>query len=222
MECPICQKSYKNIATLRSHKSRDHPNHKEKKTTAEKRKRKTEKQRQRREEQKQSARRRDIYTIDDISEIGIFFSESKEMQLQSGSAIYLENQGAKTFGGYGVFASEKLYVGDVITKYEGTISDFDSIDDKNYAIQLGNTNQYLNGIKKPILGKGLGSFINKEVRKHVVEDEFEIWYWGENTRKNVEFIRYGKDVYVEVCRDVKPHSQLFGVYQKGYRCTIRR
>lgn len=221
MECSICQKSYKNAASLRSHKYRDHPNSCEKKTAAEKRQQKTEKQRQRREEQKESSfRRRDLYTIDDVSSIGRFVSYDEEVQKMSGACIYLVNQGDKTFGGYGVFAGENLYVGDVITKYEGVISNFDRISDKNYAMQLGNTTQYLNGIQQPIIGKGLGSLINKEVRKHDVKDGNEIWDWGENTRKNIEYIRDRKSVYIEVCRDLKPDSQLFAVYgDGGYRCT---
>ncbi|KAF1786216.1 hypothetical protein GQ600_27398 [Phytophthora cactorum] len=76
--------------------------------------------------------------------------------------------------GNGIFATQDLYKGDVVTWYAGEI-DLAPADDAEYTIKLCDI--YLNGIRVPEDREGLGSFINREDRE-------------EGLSKNCEFVRY--------------------------------
>ena len=146
-----------------------------KRTSKEKRKIKTQLQRERRAKEREIKKKKiqmQNSTRDISCENGKFVSMKRDDQLQSGACIYLGRKGKETFDGYGVFALVALQEGDIITKYEGPIT----TDPKNakYAMQLGKTKRHIDGINQPEPGKGLGTFINKEVRKNTTEGAMEI------------------------------------------------
>ena len=67
---------------------------------------------------------------------------------------------------------------------------------------------FLHGLRVPIKGKGLGSFINREERNQP------------KMRKNCSFIECPKekhDIYIEVTQPIKSGRELYTTYSHGYR-----
>ncbi len=106
--------------------------------------------------------------------------------------------------GNGIFALEDLFPGDVVTWVSGKVIDFPTAD-KSYTIIF--RDKYIDGLHYPELGKGLGSFINREERNM------------SKSRKNCEFVEYEKDqkIYIEITSRIKPGKELYITYGRGYR-----
>ncbi len=106
--------------------------------------------------------------------------------------------------GNGVFANEDLKIRDIVTWYAGELS-LEPDSNPEYTIQIGRC--YLNGIRTPEHQEGLGSFINRAMRKH-------------GMRKNCEFVTTDNGshpVYIEVIKDIKKGEELYTTYGRSYR-----
>jgi len=108
--------------------------------------------------------------------------------------------------GCGVFARVGLREGDVVTRFEGEIVSATPTDPE-YAIEFkfGVQVCYIDGIRTPVIGKGLASFVNRESRTIP------------KARKNCVIVGVGGRMYVQVIRNIKPGSELYTVYSRGYR-----
>lgn len=110
--------------------------------------------------------------------------------------------------GNGLFASCDFKKGDFITYMSGNLVSERPID-SSYTLQVGNA--FLDGLRIPKKGKGMGSFINREDRK------------VRNARKNCEFYieEIGRKftVYIRVIKDVKAGDELYLTYGRGFRIT---
>ncbi|KAH9135183.1 hypothetical protein AeRB84_019289 [Aphanomyces euteiches] len=107
--------------------------------------------------------------------------------------------------GYGVFAAVDLREGDVVTSYDGYIV-YDMPADPTYvlSIDIGKKPAWIDGLSTRQLGKGLGSFVNREDRTKKVF-------------KNCEYLQHGKKMFIRVTKTIKSDSELFTVYGPGYR-----
>ena len=136
-------------------------------------------------------------TIEDANERGFLGCEDPIVEYRQ-SLI----EGA----GIGVFALEELQPGDFVT----WISGYESIhkpDDYSYTIYTKNGKMF-NGIKTPIEGEGLGSFVNREQRTMP------------KARKNcviVECFGERHKIYIEVVKSIKAGQELYTIYDRGYR-----
>ena len=79
--------------------------------------------------------------------------------------------------------------------------------DPEYAIELNDSkgDKYVIGLRQPVRGCGLGSFVNRESREPGYK------------RKNCAFLQMGKKLYVEMIKDVPADDELYTIYGKGYR-----
>ncbi|CAK4093144.1 unnamed protein product [Aphanomyces euteiches] len=108
-------------------------------------------------------------------------------------------------GGIGVFASIDLRCGDIVTTYDGEVVPEMPGDPKYIlAIEYRNKPAWIDGIRAPEAGKGLGSFVNRVMRK-------------KNFRKNCEYFINGKLMYIKVMKKIKAHCELFTTYSHGCR-----
>ncbi|KAG9406735.1 hypothetical protein AC1031_003056 [Aphanomyces cochlioides] len=107
--------------------------------------------------------------------------------------------------GYGVFAAVDLREGDIVTSYDGDIV-YDMPADPTYVlrIDLGNKPAWIDGLSTRQLGKGLGSFVSREDRTMKIF-------------KNCEYLQHGKKMFIQVTKSIKSGSELFTVYDPGYR-----
>ncbi len=105
--------------------------------------------------------------------------------------------------GNGIFATEDLYPGDVVTIFAGPrVTASPTI--KSHTIQF-EKGVYIDGLRTPIEGEGLGSFINRESRNL------------SRKRKNCEFVREQKLMTIEITKKVKTGQELYTTYSHGYR-----
>lgn len=105
--------------------------------------------------------------------------------------------------GNGIFANEDLHPGDVVTMFAGPrVSSSPLI--KSHTIQFGK-GIFIDGLRMPVNGEGLGSFINRESRDIP------------RKRKNCEFVREQELMTIEITRKVKARQELYTTYSHGYR-----
>lgn len=97
-----------------------------------------------------------------------------------------------------------LQKGDVVTRYVGTITETEP-SDRSYGISFVTQELFLDGIRVPRKGQGLGSFVNRESRAAGLK------------RKNCDIVKVGMKHYVEMCKDVSPGDELYTTYGKRYR-----
>ncbi|ETK93664.1 hypothetical protein F442_03280 [Phytophthora nicotianae P10297] len=70
--------------------------------------------------------------------------------------------------GYGVFAAEDLEPGDIVTWYSGDLMNSEP-SDKIYVTAI--SGGFINGLRKPVKGEGLASFVNRETRDMSMQRE---------------------------------------------------
>jgi hypothetical protein len=104
--------------------------------------------------------------------------------------------------GKGVFVTDSFVTGDFITWYEGT-HDSTVEGDGEYTIQMSD-DSYINGIKKPKKGCGVGSLINRP---------------NEKQSPNVEFFEIeGTDIcQIAALQNIPADTELLCSYSKVYR-----
>lgn len=151
---------------------------------------------------KAPAKPRDAFTVQDANERGVH--EAAEPIVEYRSSLI---PGA----GNGVFACVGLQVGDVVTQLEGSYC-VSEPQDPDYAIAIEgprdtSSQEFIDGLRKPESGRGLGSFVNKESRA------------AGQARKNCEYVQVGRMVYLEIIKDVKANMELYTTYGKGYRVS---
>ncbi|KAH9101208.1 hypothetical protein LEN26_015848 [Aphanomyces euteiches] len=95
--------------------------------------------------------------------------------------------------GIGVFVSVDMRCGDVVTTYDGEVVP-DMPEDPKYVLgtEYRNKPAWIDGLRAPEVGKGLGSFLNRAMRK-------------KNFRKNCEYFINGKLMYIKVTQKIKAH-----------------
>ncbi|KAF0708062.1 hypothetical protein AaE_013370 [Aphanomyces astaci] len=108
--------------------------------------------------------------------------------------------------GRGLFANVHLPTGDICTVYDGE-NVYQEPTDHEYACQLGvvTTKSWLMGLKDPVDGRGLGSFVNRETRGR------------SGCLKNCQLTRSGNAICIKILKYVKANKDLFAVYGLGYR-----
>lgn len=108
--------------------------------------------------------------------------------------------------GNGIFACVNLKKDDCVTTLSGSIHNSAPCD-REYAMEIS-PGVFFIGIRSPIVGEGLGSFINKEIRAS-----------GSKTRKNCICVRHrGTQLLViKVIKKVKKGCELYMTYSHGYR-----
>ncbi len=154
----------------------------------------TAKHRAKNKKRKRKHFRRALYDIDDADERGAYKCKNPLLKYKQSD---IPN------AGNGIFALEDLYPGDIVTWVSGEVIDFPTID-KSYTIICGD--QYIDGLRFPEKGKGLGSFINREERNMP------------KSRKNCEFIEYkSSKIYIEITSHVKEGKELYITYGRSYR-----
>ena len=107
---------------------------------------------------------------------------------------------------YGIFALEDLEEGDYVSWVSGHKSTTIP-DDYSYTISMENGFVF-NGIKTPIEGEGMASFVNREERTLP------------RSRKNCFIARcFGEkhELYLEIIKPIKAGQELFTTYSRGYR-----
>ena len=108
--------------------------------------------------------------------------------------------------GNGVFATVDFKRSDVITKYEGKYVKKEP-QDAEYAITIIHKKLYLDGIRVPEKKKGLGSFVNKEIRVAGMP------------RKNCLLYLFGRKIYVVAIKNIKAGEELYTTYGRSYNIT---
>ncbi|RHZ09080.1 hypothetical protein DYB31_005850 [Aphanomyces astaci] len=108
--------------------------------------------------------------------------------------------------GRGLFANVDLSAGDICTVYDGE-KVYEEPTDHEYACQLGvvTTKSWLMGLKDPVAGRGLGSFVNRETRGR------------SGCLKNCQLMRSGNAICIKILKSVKAGKELFAAYGRGYR-----
>ncbi len=199
--CPYseCWKAYPAFSSLRTHRDRQHPKLSitkiHPKTPEEIQKRAREYQQKSRQKKKM---RRASFTLHDAKTRGTFSADGALLEYKK-SRI--------PDAGNGVFAAVDLCNNDIVTVMSGKRIRHPP-KNPEYAIQLEDT-LYLDGIRKPRKGKGLGSFINKEVRMKGMT----------KMRKNCEVIYDGIErvAMIKVLKKIKAGEELYSTYSRGYR-----
>lgn len=96
-----------------------------------------------------------------------------------------------------------LFEGDIVTQYEG-ISMTEEPSEAEYAVAL-NSGEFLLGISVPEKGKGMGSFVNRELRLPGYK------------RCNCRIVERNNSVYIQVTKTIAVDEELYTVYSRGYR-----
>ncbi|KAE8912029.1 hypothetical protein PF005_g4035 [Phytophthora fragariae] len=107
--------------------------------------------------------------------------------------------------GKGLFAVMDLMPGDIVTWYAGMFTTVEPTD-KAYAIAV--VDGFIDGLRVPQRGQGLGSFVNRESR--------EI----SRKRNNCELVggwNSKHQIYVEVTSKIKAGKELFTAHSRGYQ-----
>lgn len=106
--------------------------------------------------------------------------------------------------GLGVFAATDLLKGDWVTRYEGAV--VKEKPENPYVMALIGTDKFIDGLKIPRQGKGVGSFINREVRMKGMK------------RRNCRFCQIDKHrIYIQMVKNVKAGEELYTTYGHHYR-----
>ncbi|KAE8985372.1 hypothetical protein PR003_g23396 [Phytophthora rubi] len=207
--CPAqgCGRTYKadKIDSLRRHCSRDHNLRVTLKsarvsTEETRRKQRLYSARYREKRQKIQARQRVYHqehlTEDDAIVVGVCGSASCPVEYRASSI-----PGA----GNGLLAVMDLIPGDIVTWYAGMFTTVKPTDKAHaFAVAGG----FIDGLRVPQRGQGLGSFVNRESR--------EI----SRMRKNCELVggwSSKHQIYVEVTSKIKAGKEIFTTYSRGYR-----
>ena len=151
----------------------------------------------RRARRRQTKKQSDYISAEDAEKHGAFESRNPNLEYRRSNI-----EGA----GNGIFALRDFSPGDIATWVSGEKSQT-RLDDKSYTIGLSSSD-FLHGLRVPIKGKGLGSFINREERNQP------------KMRKNCSFIECPKekhDIYIEVTQPIKSGRELYTTYSHGYR-----
>jgi hypothetical protein len=111
--------------------------------------------------------------------------------------------------GLGVFATEYIPKGSYVTEYAGTIKAVRP-HDITYCYELFDKS-YLDGIRNPSHGKGVGSLVNRCSGK---KKDGSWWNRDPNVRFHEE---HDKRVYVISLRNIKAGTELLARYGKTYQ-----
>ncbi|KAG9403375.1 hypothetical protein AC1031_006021 [Aphanomyces cochlioides] len=191
-QCPNCDKFYKILQSLRTHCYRKHNitvlktakqsfegrRRKGKEKLKAKRIAERKKKQETRQLMEQSRRSR---TVHDAAAHGVHMCEKPIVEYR---------QSKIPDAGKGIFAVENLFEGDIVTKYEGKIVETLSRG-PDYAVAIAGTKKFIDGIRSPIPGKGLCSFINRESREKGYQ------------RKNCDLYQDGNKVYAIMTKSIK-------------------
>jgi SET domain-containing protein len=133
----------------------------------------------------------------------------------SGDTLAYVSDSKITGAGRGVFANTKLVEDQMVTRYDGTIRQHLSTNlrTRQYTIKVeqkkkkgNNTSSYLYlwGLTDPMVGRGLGSFINRPKRGQRPNCIFEV----DDDRKTV---------WVKALKNIKKGTELLVSYGHGFR-----
>lgn len=206
LECPECMYTCSVQKTIREHCRRVHgmgATFKVKATVEELR------SRQRGYERKfcakQTARIRVAKSLNDRMDFNTTDADTRGVY-QAADPIVCYGPSSITGAGSGVFACVPLRDGDVVTRCEGDIT-VKKPSDPEYAIQV-DSGTFFDAIRRPIVGKGIASFVNRESRDT-----------STNPRcyKNCEIVSIGQSLYVQVTKNIPKGRELFTTYSRGYR-----
>lgn len=106
--------------------------------------------------------------------------------------------------GNGLFASIPLIRGDVVTRYDGRVCATEP-EDPRYAIAFDILPLFLGGIRVPVKGCGLASFVNKESCVAAMKP------------KKCEMVQVSMNHYIQMVKDIKTGDELYTTYSKRYR-----
>ncbi|KAG9399879.1 hypothetical protein AC1031_011300 [Aphanomyces cochlioides] len=140
---------------------------------------------------------RDIYEPKDVVKgLGVYGHDDCILRVQESTI---------PDSGNGVFTTEDLKTGDIITEYSGEVVKFQkwpSDRSVEYAVQMTKKNHWIDGVKEATIGQGLGSILKRPNRPK---------------RPNCQFVQYCGHIYVEAKKNIKAGEELFVAYGHGYR-----
>jgi hypothetical protein len=200
--CQICGKAFEKWNSLQKHADRTHQVRVKKKTKMSNEERKQRqgaalrKHRAKKQEEKLALKReqqpRALFTVKDARERGHF---------QCLQPLLDVKQSTIDGAGNGLFAVVDFVPGDIVTWLSGRKTKKEP-KDPSYAIAVEDF--FLDAIRKPSKGKGLGSFVNREVR-HT------------SKRKNCRLVEEDDVIWVQMAKKVRSGEELFCTYGRGYR-----